>query len=511
MTPTEEERIQALKILENSYEMYENSKAETIDARKNRKDKEGNRIYTDKSLESTLELMNTMQEDIKEKYLELGGKEEDLLVKKEAKKTSTRKKILQAIENANNKDAMKEYIEKINGLNENQEVKKETPSQPDISKTVSPILLEPDEDFIKKVERKGEPIESIEKNYVDKMSNLSSKGVTGIKGHPDPAGELGAEGMSMEDFKKLSQNIEDTTGGIKIEQNNRSGYDSIKLPSKGECYKNKLKEIEVGYLTAYDENLILSPNLYKNGTFLDHILKNKIRTDINPDNLIQGDRDAIIIWLRASGYGNEYPVSMIDDKTGKEFKTVIDLSKLNYKKFKLKGDENGYFNFKLPNSGDEIKFKFLTNADAKKLEEMRAEEDKEIKVTKFKQCAREMRSAINDNELINDEQYEKIKDSIDSIETLILEDFDKIPETYYTHDLTNRLILSTISVNGITDRKEIVNYVLNMNIKDAQAYRNYIIENEPGIDYNIKVKRPDSLGGGYIDTFLRLDQFIFIN
>ena len=41
-------------------------------------------------------------------------------------------------------------------------------------------------------------------------------------------------------------------------------------------------------------------------------------------------------------------------------------------------------------------------------------------------------------------------------------------------------------------------------------YRKYIIDNEPGIDYNIKVKRPDSLGGGYIDTFLQLDQFIFI-
>ena len=52
---------------------------------------------------------------------------------------------------------------------------------------------------------------------------------------------------------------------------------------------------------------------------------------------------------------------------------------------------------------------------------------------------------------------------------------------------------------------------MNMNIKDSIAYRNYIIENEPGIDYNIRVKKPDSLGGGYINTFLQLDQFIFID
>ena len=55
-----------------------------------------------------------------------------------------------------------------------------------------------------------------------------------------------------------------------------------------------------------------------------------------------------------------------------------------------------------------------------------------------------------------------------------------------------------------------MNYVINMDIKDAGDYRKYIIDNEPGIDYNIKVKRPDSLGGGYIDTFLQLDQFIFV-
>jgi len=478
--PTEEERLQTLEILKNSYEMYERSKAETTKVRKEKKDNEGNRIYSDKSLQDTLELMETMQADIKQKYLELGGKEEELTARKNSRKTIDRKALLQTIEAANQKDAMREYIEKMN---------KETEL---------------------KEERKGEPIESIEKSYTDKLAKLYeeniSTGVMGLTGHPDPVGEPGVDGTNF--INELKNSPEE---GIRIDKNDKSGYDSIKLPSKGECYKNKLREIEVGYLTAYDENLILSPNLYKNGTFLDHILKNKIRTNINPDNLIQGDRDAIIIWLRASGYGNEYPVSMIDDKTGKEFKTVVDLSKLNYKKFKLKGDENGYFDFKLPNSGDEIKFKFLTNADAKKLEEMRADEDKEIKITKFKQCAREMRSAINDNDLVTDEQYEKIKDSIDAIESLILDDFDKVPEASYTHDLTNRLIMSTISVNGITDRKEIVNYILNMNIKDAQAYRNYIIENEPGIDYNIKVKRPDSLGGGYIDTFLRLDQFIFIN
>ena len=69
-----------LAIYRSSYEMYERSKADTEKRRKNAKDKNGNRIYTDESLEETLKLMQTMQDDIKDKYLKLGGKEEELYI-----------------------------------------------------------------------------------------------------------------------------------------------------------------------------------------------------------------------------------------------------------------------------------------------------------------------------------------------------------------------------------------------------------------------------------------------
>jgi hypothetical protein len=50
-----------------------------------------------------------------------------------------------------------------------------------------------------------------------------------------------------------------------------------------------------------------------------------------------------------------------------------------------------------------------------------------------------------------------------------------------------------------------------MNIKDAAEYRKYLSENEPGIDYNITVEKPASLGGGSMETFLQFNQFVFIN
>ena len=84
-------------------------------------------------------------------------------------------------------------------------------------------------------------------------------------------------------------------------------------------------------------------------------------------------------------------------------------------------------------------------------------------------------------------------------------------ELLYTHAVTNRLEMSIMSVNGITDRAYIKDYVRGMNVKDSSALRKYINENEPGLDYNIEVERPESLGGGSMPVFLQLDQLVFLN
>lgn len=126
-------------------------------------------------------------------------------------------------------------------------------------------------------------------------------------------------------------------------------YDVVSLPSNGEAYKNKTSRIPVGYLTAYDENFITSPNLYRDGLVIDFLLKNKIMNkNINIDELLKGDVDAIILFLRATSYGTDFPVVANDPETGRQIESVVDLSKLKYKEFKLKGDENGYFDYELP-------------------------------------------------------------------------------------------------------------------------------------------------------------------
>lgn len=140
-------------------------------------------------------------------------------------------------------------------------------------------------------------------------------------------------------------------------------YDVLPLPSKGQCYpKNsplRCGRIPVAYLTAADENIIASPNVYRDGKLLDIILDRKILDKrINANDLCSGDRDAIILWLRGTSYGEDFPISATNPETGKQYNVTISLSQFDYKKFELEGDENGLFDFET-NNGDLIKFKFL--------------------------------------------------------------------------------------------------------------------------------------------------------
>ena len=114
----------------------------------------------------------------------------------------------------------------------------------------------------------------------------------------------------------------------------------IPLPSNGECYPkdNPLRcgHIPVGYLTAADENIMASPNVYRDGKLLDIILERKILDKrINVKDLCSGDRDAIILWLRATSYGEDFPIVTTNPENGKRYNLTIKLSQFDYLDFDL--------------------------------------------------------------------------------------------------------------------------------------------------------------------------------
>ena len=290
-------------------------------------------------------------------------------------------------------------------------------------------------------------------------------------------------------------------------------YDVIPLPSGGECYQNKMGKVKVAYLTAYDENILVSPNLYNDNKVLDEILRHKlINCPIAPENLLQGDRDAIILWLRATGYGNDFPITATDNETGQKFDAVVDLSKINFKPFNLKGDENGFFEFETPVKKDKIKFRFLTAGDNDYLNELDEEERRKSVVGKLEDICEKLSSIVANDKTLGKDEKKKVFDAQNALnawkDKLIDSGEEDVP---FTNIITNRMQLMTMEVNGNRDRNFIYQYIMSMNVRDAAAYRKYVAENEPGLDFNIEVQRPESLGGGTVSVFLQLDQFLFFN
>ena len=258
-----------------------------------------------------------------------------------------------------------------------------------------------------------------------------------------------------------------------------------------------------------DENIIISPNLYRDNMVLDIILKEKIRDqEIDPDDLLDGDRDAIILFLRSSAYGNMYSVTTTDPDTKKTFETKIDLSKIKYKDFTLTGDENGYFDFEMPLSKDKIKFKFLTHRDYLNLAKLDELEIGSLRKAEIERYNEKLKYYLEEDESLTSAERKDISNSINT-----LKDWgNKVEEesTKFSHRATNELEMEIMSVNGNTDRKFIHDYVSTIPIKDATSLRRYITKNTPGVDYNFEVEKPESLGGGSMPVFLQFDQFIFL-
>lgn len=483
----EENRLQSLKVCEQSYLMYEETKKEMKTAVVKKVDNNGVPVYSEQVIKNNLELLETAQKDIVDKYIQLGGKEEDLKnLKKSTKKIVDRKALGEIMKKETAKDEMAAYIANMRANDVKTE--DEQASEAEINEAIQAPYKYKESVFEVGIDNTVPD--------VNELARKTQKTDTEIK-----------EKMVETEKLQVSQpNTETYTPG------NKQMYDIINLPSRGQCYRNKKGKIKVSYLTAYDENMILSPNLYKDGNFIDYLLKAKVfEEDVDVEELTKGDRDAIILWLRATGYGNDYPIVVTDDETGKEFETSVDLSTINYKPFKLKGDVNGYFDFVMPKSKDIIKFKFLTVKDLNLLNKLKVEENKKLKVSNIKQLCSTLMDETRDTDLISQTAQQKIRGAVELVREEITKNYDEENDLSFSHELTDRLLLQTVSINGITDRKYIENYIFSMNVRDAAAYRKYVLDNEPGVDFNIEVQRPESLGGGSIKSFLRLDQFVFIN
>lgn len=296
-------------------------------------------------------------------------------------------------------------------------------------------------------------------------------------------------------------------------------FDLIPLPSKGECYPidSPLRSgvIPVSYLTASDENLIHSPNMYRDGKIIDVIISRKIVDKrIKATDLCKGDRDAVTVWLRATGYGDIFPIVVRNpNDTEKVYNTSINLSDLSYKEFKLKGDENGLFEYKLKN-GDVLKFKQTTKADDDYIKKTITSQFTSDTKYKIYNAISDVKYYFEQIEHQDFEEKEEIKLDIEEImewSNEIESNFNEMDGEFFLNAITESMVLRTVSINDNTSEEYIRGYIENMRAQDAYEYRAYMEENIVGVDFNITVNIPESDGGGSFETFLRIDDYVFRN
>lgn len=255
-----------------------------------------------------------------------------------------------------------------------------------------------------------------EKNITVGKQNLKS-----TQDNSDSISELNNQGITTNEF--LDNEFQVPT-------------DDVILPSEGKFYENGQKSVKIKYLTAEDENILTSPDLIRSGKVLDVLLENSIiDSELRPQKMLTGDRNAVLLALRATGYGDEYSVKMTCNNCGETFETDVLLSKLKTKKLEIDPDSNNEFDVKLPKMKVPIKFRLLIGEDENRLSKI----------------AEIGKKRINKNV---------------SVSTL----------------LTERFLLQIMEANGNRDKGYIKKMISAMPISDSLFLREYIREVEPGVD-----------------------------
>ena len=233
--------------------------------------------------------------------------------------------------------------------------------------------------------------------------------------------------------------------------------EQVTLPSKGLLYPKESPlakgEIEMKYMTAKEEDILTNANYIRQGTVIDKLLQALIVTPIDYNELLVGDKNAILIAARILGYGKDYTI----EHNGKEY--TIDLTTMSEKKinnslFKAGMNE---FTFTLPKSENTVTFKLLSHGDEQKIEA-------EIKGLQ----------KVNPN---------------------------SVPE------MTTRLKYMITSVNGDRDQKNIRDFIdTYLLAPDARSLRQYYATISPDIDMKFIPNDEDYTGEG-IDIPISINFF----
>jgi hypothetical protein len=222
----------------------------------------------------------------------------------------------------------------------------------------------------------------------------------------------------------------------------------VALPSKGLVYPvgsplANEETLEIKSMTAKEEDILTSRALIKNGTVITQLLKSCILNKlVDPDEMLSGDKNAILIGIRVTGYGGEYNAKITCPHCSKEYENTFSLTQLKVKGLGAQPVQpnTNLFEYTLPSSGARVLFKLLNGHD----------EDELVKILDSKK---------------------KIGMQVEA-------------------GVTARLFQSIVEINGERDKQKINQIIQSMRAMDARSLRKYMDEIEPAVDLRQQVVCP---------------------
>jgi len=220
--------------------------------------------------------------------------------------------------------------------------------------------------------------------------------------------------------------------------------ESVPLPSNGLLYDpNSIlynrETVQIKSMTAKEEDIITSNAYIKEGVMINKLVSScLVDKNIDVDDLIIGDRDAILASIRIVSYGSNYDVSHNCNSCGHKNKISANLTNVGIKRLNIEPVSPGknLFSYTLPVMNIPVLFKFITAKD-------------EI----------EQRKTIKNMEKLG------IKSESDS-------------------DITNFLKMCIVQVADNKNGQDINFFIENMHANDSKALRKFINNHQPGLDTN---------------------------
>ncbi len=266
----------------------------------------------------------------------------------------------------------------------------------------------------------------------------------------DPSYENKLSDQELKD--KLTEEYNQSSNQ-KVVKESKFPTEIVDLPSQGLLYPkdNPLSsgKVELKYMTAKEEDILTTQSYIKQGVVIDKLLQALVVSNgegkaVKFNDLITGDKNAIMIAARLLGYGKDYQVKMQDPFSGERQTENIDLSEVSNIDLHdtiLKNKNSNAFTFILPTSKKKIVWRILNHGNERKIDHLKKEIARKNKRAKI-----------------------RTKDVADP-------------------SLSLRLKMAVISIDGDDDRNTIDSFIDNQLLAlDSRALRNQIAEISPDVD-----------------------------